>query len=215
MSPPGASTTARERPAPVRRRHVFFFAGFDPKGASYYHRLYREESAKQAELAGYVMKTGARLKLPHGNDAWSVHMEQGGVVCDSLIEHVRWDDLVRAHWPRSAWPLLRDMARSYGYALRSGVIPAVWRIAPKTLLAWIYPLAFFALTALLGLGVAMSLGALLLHRGLGVWTLALLVPAVAAASLWCAMRERCRQYAQRMQSREPLDRICALLERVA
>ena len=180
--------SAGERAAQVRRRHVFFFAGFDPKGASYYHRLYREESARQAELAGYVIKTGARSKLPDGDDAWTVRMEQGGVVCESLIEHVRWDDLVRAHWPRSAWPLLRDMTKSYGYALRCGVIPAVWRIAPKTLVAWAYPLVFFALTALLGVGVATLLGALLLHLGFAAWTLAFLVPAVGAASLWCAMR---------------------------
>ena len=109
--------SAGERAAQVRRRHVFFFAGFDPKGASYYHRLYREESARQAELAGYVIKTGARSKLPDGDDAWTVRMEQGGVVCESLIEHVRWDDLVRAHWPRSAYPAALQLAQALGRRL--------------------------------------------------------------------------------------------------
>ena len=176
----------------VRRRHVYFFAGFDPKGASFYHRLYREESAKQAALAGYLVKTGARLKLPHGSDAWPVHMEQGGVVCESRIEHVRWDDLVRAHWPRSVAPLLWDMARSYAYALQSGVIPAVGRIAPKTLVAWLYPMVFMLFIALAGLGGAALVASWLAQSALGVLAWVLVFPSLALAVFWAGARLEAR-----------------------
>jgi hypothetical protein len=175
-------------PSPVRRRHVFFFAGFDPKGASFYHRLYRQQAVKQATVAGYSVQVGRRLKAADSNDSWQVRLEQGGKVCESVIEHVRWDDLVRAHWPRRAGPLLLDMARSYAYALRNGVIPAVWRIAPKTLVPWLYPLALVLLTALLGAGVASLAGAWLLQAGLSAWTLALLLPVVGAVAFWVALR---------------------------
>jgi hypothetical protein len=172
----------------VRRRHVFFFAGFDPKGASFYHHLYRQEAGKQAAVAGYDIQVGGRLKTPGSNDSWQVQLEQGGALCESVIEHVRWDDLVRAHWPRRAAPLLLDMVRSYAYALRCGVIPAVWRIAPKTLVPWLYPLAFVLVTTLLGAGVAALAGAWLLRAGLGAWTLALLLPVVGVATFRAALR---------------------------
>ena len=43
---------------PVQRRHVFFFSGFDPKGASYYHRIYREQALLQGALMGVRYTVG-------------------------------------------------------------------------------------------------------------------------------------------------------------
>ena len=34
----------------VRKRHVFYLCGFDPKGPAYYHALYAEEAQKQAAV---------------------------------------------------------------------------------------------------------------------------------------------------------------------
>ena len=45
---------------PVQRRHVFFFSGFDPKGASYYHRIYREQAVLQGALMGVRYTVGGR-----------------------------------------------------------------------------------------------------------------------------------------------------------
>jgi dihydrolipoamide dehydrogenase len=42
----------------VRRRQVFYFSGFDPKGPAHYHRLYADEAAKAAVLGGYTVKVG-------------------------------------------------------------------------------------------------------------------------------------------------------------
>ena len=47
----------------VRRRHVLFVAGFDPKGASYYHGLYQRESARQAALGAWTYEVGPRRRL--------------------------------------------------------------------------------------------------------------------------------------------------------
>ena len=52
---------------PVQRRHVFFFSGFDPKGASYYHRIYREQAVLQGALMGVRYTVGGQHKTPEGN----------------------------------------------------------------------------------------------------------------------------------------------------
>ena len=36
--------------AAVKRRAVFYIEGYDPRGPSHYHGLYRDEAAKQAKL---------------------------------------------------------------------------------------------------------------------------------------------------------------------
>lgn len=141
---------------PVRRRHVFFFAGFDPKGAGFYHRLWQSEAPAQAEVGGYRIDVGSRRKLPDGNSQWSATAEMAGEAVESVVEFVRWDDLVRAHWPRQPWPLLRDMACSYAYAFRAGMVTSVARLAPKALVAWLYPLAFVLVMSLFGLLLALA-----------------------------------------------------------
>ena len=55
----------------VRRRHVFYLSGFDPKGASYYHALYRAEAAQQAEVNGHTIEVSPRhrsIDRPHSNE---------------------------------------------------------------------------------------------------------------------------------------------------
>ena len=111
------------RSGPVRRRQVFFLSGFDPKGASYYHALYRAEAARQSAVSGMPIEVGARQRGQQGRNFWIV---QGGLEearCETAYEFARWDDIVRQHWSRSAWRLIFDMFRAYGMALGSGVIP--------------------------------------------------------------------------------------------
>ena len=47
---------------PVRRRHVLFFGGFDPKGAAWYHGLYRRHAAQQATVNGMQIDVGPRRR---------------------------------------------------------------------------------------------------------------------------------------------------------
>ena len=56
--------------ATVRRRHVFFLSGFDPKGASYYHGLYGKEAVRQGAITGVTYEVGPRERCDNGNSRW-------------------------------------------------------------------------------------------------------------------------------------------------
>ena len=58
---------------------------------------------------------------------------------ETTVELARWDDLVKRHSLRSNRELLTDMLRIYTYALACGVIPKMWRLARRLVLAWGYP----------------------------------------------------------------------------
>lgn len=140
----------------VKRRHVFFLSGFDPKGAAHYHRLYREQAALQGAVTGTVYEVSARKTLGNGNAVWTVC--SGGT--ETVYEYVRWDDVVRAHWPRAGWQVLISALQVYALVLKqAGALGKIWRVANRTLVALFYPAFYW-----LGVGLLAALGA-----GLVAW----------------------------------------------
>jgi hypothetical protein len=173
---------------PVRRRHVFFLSGFDPKGASWYHALYAAQAPMQAQVTGADYEVGARTRLANGNSQWPVRGSDDGAVTHTTFEYVRWDDIVRAHWPRTPWQVLVGSVRGYAAALASpAALRKVRAAAPRTLVALAYPAAFWlaALLVALGLGAAVGRLAALVLPGL----FATLVGAAGVLAVgWAALR---------------------------
>lgn len=171
---------------PVQRRHVFFLSGFDPKGASYYHALHAAEAAKQDAVTGTTTVVGQRQRDAQGNSHWTVSSQptvgdpaEPAVhqqACDTTVEFVRWDDIVRKHWPRSPWRLLMDLVFAYTLILRSGGIVTTWQLSRKTLVGLAYPLVVIGGCVGLAIGASLWLATVLVNSG-SAW------PIAAAAGL--------------------------------
>ncbi|GAP38682.1 hypothetical protein [Piscinibacter sakaiensis] len=181
----------------VRRRHVFYLAGFDPKSERYVHALYRREAARQAAAGGCAVSVGRERTATDGpGHAWTLASTaaDGGRV-QTTFELLAWDDLVRAHWVERAGPVLRDGLRTVAWGLRSGAVQRMFRLGRPPVYATLFPLAVLAAGALLAaaLGGALGLGAAALLRphapaaaaalgaGLGLAAAAALFVALAAA----------------------------------
>ena len=151
------------KPTQVLRRQVFFFSGFDPKGAAYYHRLYREGAQAQQAASGDRYRVGPRERTDEPlSQHWQVECQPAGpqpaepVFSD--IEFLGWDDLVRAQWPKGIVGVTVGSVLAYVAALSSGMaLVRVWKQTPRTLVALAYP-ALFWLLALLG-GLLLGAGA--------------------------------------------------------
>jgi hypothetical protein len=123
----------------VRRRCVFYVSGFDPKGAAHYHALYKEQSARQAEIGGLAIDVGPRKRQPDGNAAWTLRADDGGVPVETQYEFMRWDDVVRAHWPRHQWQLWRDVLTTTVFNLRHGALQAMYELSWPPAMALFMP----------------------------------------------------------------------------
>jgi hypothetical protein len=172
---------------PVRRRHVFFFSGFDPKGAAYYHRIYREQAQRQGRLNGSTYEVGARTRTSDGHTRWPVRATapdgQGRV--DTVYEYLRWDDIVRAQWPRSAGGVVRASLRAYRAAL--GPARRAWPVAPRAVMLLFYPALCWCLVLLLATAWGLSVASLAQRLGpTGSMWPALWGAAAGAACLWAA-----------------------------
>lgn len=171
----------------VRRRCVFYVSGFDPKGAAHYHGLYRDEALKQAQAGGLELQVGARKRLPDGNAWWPVHGVEDGTEVDTHYEFMRWDDVVRAHWPRDRRQLWRDVFVATFFNLRNGALWRMFQMSWPPAFAVFIP--FVVLTGLLLLGPPLAAGLGWLAATLGRHWLAG-VPIVFAVVVLLALAER-------------------------
>jgi pimeloyl-ACP methyl ester carboxylesterase len=170
--------------AHVRRRHVYFLSGFDPKGASYYHRLYSSEAQRQGQVSGASYRVGPRQRMQDGNTSWRVDAVTAGQASETTCEYVRWDDIVRARWPRTPWKVLTGGVAAYASALTAGrKLGDVWRAAPKTVVSLVYPAVFWFVSCLLGLALGVTAGALL-GGGVAGWVVGILL---ACGFWWAAL----------------------------
>ena len=135
--------------ATVRRRHVFYLSGFDPRGAPHYHKLYRDEAAKQAAVNGLEITVGPRRKTGETETQW--RLDAGAVATDYSFLH--YDDIVRARWARTNWAVLREIARYAVLMQRRGMFAKVLLASWPTFIAMAYP-AFLLILALVASALA-------------------------------------------------------------
>lgn len=174
------------RPNPVRRRHVFFISGFDPKGAAYYHGLYASGAASQQAASGQAYKVSARKRTedPHVQ-GWHIHWRfKSSDLTASVrtsLEFLVWDDLVRANWPRGVASVAWGSLLAYIAALSSSAgLLRVWQQSRRSLIALAYPVVLWS-AALLG-GVFM--GWLAAHITVQFGTASAWVPATLSLMSW-------------------------------
>lgn len=144
------------------KRKIFYLGGFDPRGARFYHQMFRDEAHKFNGMAGRSVVVGRRQKRPHESTSWQIEDEAAGAVTD--YEFLGWDDLVRDNWIKSPARLLLSALRSYW----NFVTRLDWKIVKRFPIG--VRLAFFApgmfgivlpviLAMLLWLGAALLFGA--------------------------------------------------------
>jgi len=141
-------------------RRVYFLSGFDPRGSSFYYRLFVEQLKTYADRSGRPLAVGRRRGQSDPLlSSWHVH-EGPTTVLEVVFLH--WDDIVRDHWPRNPLVLAAQGVRfALWYLLRGGLI-RIARLCPSVALCGFYPLLFFGTFAVL-----LLLLALLSHTLLG------------------------------------------------
>ena len=152
-------------------RLVFFFSGFDPKSATFYHRLFRTGIAQRNAAHDETLALGKRHRIGRWASVWTslwrgASSALGGrpVTMRTRVHFMRWDDIVRRHWQRAPMQLARDYWNIYVGGLTSGVLSRVWRAAPAAFWMAMFPLIVGALSIAAGMllfGVLLSLAGLL------------------------------------------------------
>jgi hypothetical protein len=108
--------------ATIGRRLVMYLSGFDPQGPAHYHQLYSTEAAQQAKVGAYSVTVGKRRKAGEHLAWWDVKSQFDSAEVNTRYEFLRWDDIVRDHWPRGRWALLKRTLFASIAMWRNGVM---------------------------------------------------------------------------------------------
>jgi hypothetical protein len=163
----------------IRRRLVFYVSGFDPRGPRFYHQLYKTEAARQQAVSGYVYQVSARQADGDLASYWTIqaHSERHGDT-ETRYTFLRWDDIVREHWPHSRWAVIRAMGGFYRTYATYGAFAATRKAVPRTFWTMMSPAIYGFLVLVLAAGAGT-----LLHWLLGSFGVPRVITAAAAVAV--------------------------------
>ncbi len=176
--PPPPRTSA----AGLRKRHVFYFSGFDPRGPAHYHALYGTESKLQAPLNGLDLTVGKRRRIGKLANAWKISLPNGGA--ETEYEFLRWDDIIRAHWPKNEVELFKTAVPVYWVGLWDNLPGKLLKIAWPSALTITYPIVAFLGSLIIGLMLAAAVTVMAVMAGFPWWTGLLPGAVVFAGGVW-------------------------------
>ncbi len=190
-APPVAPQVDLRTQSDAPDRLVFFFSGFDPKSATFYHRLFRSGIAQRNAAHDETLALGQRHRIGRWASVWTslwrgASSALGGrpVTMRTRVHFMRWDDIVRRHWRRTPMTLARDYWNVYVGGLKTGVLTRVWRTAPAAFWMAMFPLVVGVLS--IAAGILLVGGLLGLTGLLSIWV-ALAVGFLGGALAWRAM----------------------------
>lgn len=164
------------------RRRIHYFGGFDPRGAAWYHRLARQEAARSQPDDARV-KVGPRLRTGPWCSQWTVHWHAAPdepPAAETEFVWMGWDDVIRAHWPKSGLTLAKAAVRTYVRPRAWVTVGQAWRVHRGAFWAGLLPVA----APLLAVMLTMLLAGLAWICGPGpAWLRGLLALALGALPL--------------------------------
>lgn len=165
-------------PSSVTRRRVFYIPGYDPIHPRRYRELYRKESAAQAKISGYSIDL--KPKTTKGPYGWRVFSRIEDVEVEATFEVLVWSDIVKSSMETGVLGTYRQLFRTAWTYIGTGALARLMKLRKGPVIAALYPIVFLLVQALLALGLAWAIGALLsavIHPWAG-WFGLLIVPPV-------------------------------------
>jgi hypothetical protein len=142
----------------ISKRTVVLLPGFDPRGASHYHKMLSKQFRAYGAREGFGVEVTARKRWKQHWHRWNIATES----CRVSFLYVEWDDIVRKYWHRGRFELFLDSCRTYIKYFSSLRYIRGCSSTSYSQIGFYYPLVSFLLLYL----------ALMTSMGMGAWYLA-------------------------------------------
>ena len=128
------------------RRRVLYIPGYDPIPPRRYRELFKREGAKQAQISGYKLKTGARSDRT--GFGWGATTETDGTRAEAEFEVLVWSDIVAGSMGQSIPATYGQLFRTAWAYIGSGALWRLMRLRRGPVLAALYPVLVLLVQAL-------------------------------------------------------------------
>jgi hypothetical protein len=151
----------------IRRRHVIYVQGYDPRGHAEYYRMFRGEYQNFLRLYGL---SGRLERSGDGSDPlsseWTVETEGRGWQVRTTYEFLRWEDIIRRDFQRPIWWVAPKAVAMIVRSLFNGVYVRIARAHWRFGLFIAYPFVLLALWLALGAFAGAAVAGLVERAGL-------------------------------------------------
>lgn len=156
-------------------RRVYYISGFDPRGARFYHKLYKTEASLQEPINSYSYEVGKRQKTGEHISCWQIRatptaQDANPVETQTTYTFLGWDDLIRENWITNRAKVLAKMVVYYAHYSSNGGMRKTLASTPRGFASMVAPLFYTLVTLLLatlaGLTIAWLAGLLIQSRWL-------------------------------------------------
>lgn len=148
----------------IKRRQVFYIAGFDHRGAVHYHEVYSTHAKLQGHRGGYDISVTEASPTGPNALTWRIDYRDSEGSCQTDYTYLVWDDITRREMKAIGWDFYKSSLVAFIGYLRSGYL--------KKTFAHAWPFAFSmvaAYCAVLLLPVALLVTAGMLALGTITW----------------------------------------------
>ena len=142
----------------IKKRRVFYIPGYDPYPPRRYRELYRTQGEDQAGISGYDIAVRQRARQP--GYGWFVDAVIDDIPVHSEIDVLLWSDLVRTSMDKGILATYLIMFRTAWIYLSTGALRRMTWLRKGPILAALYPVGMLIIQALIAIGVAWAVGAL-------------------------------------------------------
>lgn len=142
----------------ITKRKVYFLSGFDPRGAAFYHRLFREESKKQSRLNGSKVITEKRKRNDALFNSWEISSQWGSASVTTDYRFLCWDVIIRENWIESFPDLIKKALAMYLLDIKNGLFKKFKAVAKSPFVSSILPLVFLIVSLSIALCIAAGSG---------------------------------------------------------
>lgn len=133
----------------VKKREVFYFSGYDPRGARYYHNLYKKESQLQNRINDMDVQTGSRFRSSEKIQSWEIKSKTTITNYNYLV----WDDIVRKAWIKDIFSLYIHLFYYCKYYIFTGATYKTIKTSPRQIYILLYPVIYILFSLILVLFV--------------------------------------------------------------
>lgn len=123
----------------VRKRETFYLGGYDPRGARYYHKLYKKEAALLLENNGMKISVGNRKRTHPHVQMWQIESQTKDNKTESNYHFLEWDDMIRKDWKKSFFALILDFIFYFKTYILSGRFSQYMFISPYQMVGIFLP----------------------------------------------------------------------------
>lgn len=130
-------------------RRVYYISGFDPRGARFYHRLFREESKKSCALSGAKIHTSQRHVIDEHVSQWTVNAIWNNEPYNTDYRFLTWDDIIKDYWVSSVWLLIFKSLPMYFDHIKTRQLPKLKKAGNVPYFCSILPLLYCSCSAVI------------------------------------------------------------------